>query len=78
VLHRGKRHIWGGRESVRRALYIAAFIASRYDPALKAIRKRLQDAEKPVKVALTACAKKLLTILNAMMKNGQDYVRQAV
>lgn len=76
-LHRGKRRIWGGRAGVRRALYIAAFIASRYDPALKAFRKRLQDAGKPVKVALTACARKLLTILNAMMKNGKDYVKQA-
>ena len=76
-LHRGKRHIWGGRADVRRALYIAAFIASRHDSALKACRKRLQDAGKPVKVAITACARKLLTILNAMMKNGQDYVKQA-
>lgn len=76
-LHRGKRRIWGGRADVRRALYIAAFIASRYDPALKAFRKRLQDAGKPAKVAITACARKLLTILNAMCKNGQDYVKQA-
>jgi transposase len=76
-IHRGKRHIWGGRETARRALYIAAFIASRYDPAIKAFRKRLQDAGKPVKVAITACARKLLTILNAMEKKGENYVKQA-
>ena len=75
--HRGKRRIWGGRADVRRALYIAAFVASRYDPAIKAFRKRLQDAGKPLKVAITACARKLLTILNAMMKNGQNYVKLA-
>ena len=76
-LHRGKRHIWGGRADVRRALYIAAFIASRYEPTMKAFRARLQAAGKPVKVVLTACARKLLTILNAMVKNGQDYEKQA-
>ncbi len=75
-LSRGKRHIWGGRAGVRRALYLAAFIASRYDPVLKAFRTRLQDAGKPTKVALTACARKLLTILNAMMRDGKDYVKQ--
>ena len=76
-LHRGKRHVWGGRADVRRTLYIAAFIASRYDPTIGAFRKRLQDAGKPVKVAITACARKLLTILNAMVRNKQDYHKQA-
>jgi transposase len=75
-LSRGKRHIWGGRAGVRRALYLAGFVASRYDPVLKAFRHRLQDAGKPTKVALTACARKLLTILNAMMRDGRDYVKQ--
>ena len=74
--HRGKRRIWGGRDTARRALYIAAFIASRFDPTIKAFRKRLQDAGKPVKVAIIACARKLLTILNAMARNGENYVRQ--
>jgi len=74
--HRGKRCIWGGRETARRALYIAAFIASRFDPTIKAFRKRLQDAGKPVKVAIIACARKLLTILNAMARNGENSVRQ--
>ena len=76
-LHRGKRHVWGGRADVRRALYLAAFIASRYDPTLKAFRKRLQDAGKPVKVAITACARKLLTMLNAMVRDQKDYRKQA-
>jgi transposase len=76
-LHRGTRHIWGGRAEVRRALYIAAFVASRHDPVFKAFRTRLTDAGKPLKVALTACARKLLTILNAMIRTGQDYRRQS-
>ena len=72
-LHRGKRRIWGGRADLRRALYIAAFIASRYDPALKAFRQRLEAAGKPAKLAITACARKLLTILNAMARDHADY-----
>ena len=72
-LRRGKRRIWGGRADVRRALYIAGFIASRHDATLKAFRQRLEAAGKPAKVAITACARKLLTILNAMVRNNQDY-----
>lgn len=72
-LHRGKRRIWGGRADLRRALYLAGFVASRHDPTLKAFRQRLQDAGKPPKLAITACARKLLTILNAMFKTRQDY-----
>lgn len=72
-IHRGKRRIWGGRADVRRALYIAAFIASRHDPVIKAFRTRLQNAGKPVKLAITACARKLLTILNAMIRDEKDY-----
>lgn len=75
--HRGKRRIWGGRADVRRALYLAAFIASRYDPVIKAFRSRLRAAGKATKLAITACARKLLTILNAMMRSGQDYRKQA-
>jgi transposase len=76
-LSRGKRHIWGGRADVRRALYLAGFIASRYDPVLKAFRARLQAAGKPVKLAITACARKLLTILNAMLRDRKDYLKLA-
>lgn len=72
-LRRGKRRIWGGRADLRRALYLAAFIASRYDPTFKAFRQRLQEAGKPVKLVITACARKLLTILNAMFRDKANY-----
>ncbi len=70
---RGRRHVWGGRADVRRALYLAAFIASRRDPALKAARDRLEAAGKPAKVAILATARKLLTILNAMSRDQRNY-----
>ena len=70
---RGQRHIWGGRKEVRKSLYQAAFIASRYDPALKALRKRLQDAGKPFKVAIIAVARVLLTQINAILRENRDY-----
>lgn len=72
-LHRGKRRIWGGRATLRRAIYIAAFIASRHDRRFKTFRKSLEAAGKPVKVAITACARKLLTILNAMFRDQENY-----
>jgi transposase len=75
-LYRGKRHVWGGRADVRRALYLAGFIASRFDPAIKAFRTRLEAAGKPPKLAITACARKLLTILNAMLRDRKDYLKQ--
>ena len=67
--HRGKRMIKGGRPAVRRALYMAALVASRYNPVIKEFYQRLRLAGKPPKVALTACMRKLLVILNAMLKN---------
>ena len=70
---RGRRCIWGGRKPVRRDLYLAAFIASRYDPELKACRARMIEAGKPLKVALIAIARKLLTRLNAMFRDSDDY-----
>lgn len=70
---RGRRHVWGGRAGVRRVLYLAAFIASRSDPALKAMRQRLEANGKPFKVAIIAVARKLLTILNAMARDGKTY-----
>lgn len=70
---RGRRMIWGGREEARRALYLAAFIASRCDPKLKAFRKRLEDAGKHFKVAIIAVARKLVTILNAVLKTRTEY-----
>ncbi len=70
---RGKRRVWGGRAEVRRSLYLAGFIASRYDPRLRAFRKRLEAAGKPAKVAIVTVARKLLTILNAMLRDGCGY-----
>ena len=70
---RGRRRVWGGRAEVRRSLYLAGFIASRYDPRLRAFRQRLETAGKPAKVAIVAVARKLLTILNAMFRDGNDY-----
>jgi transposase len=66
---RGKRMIQGGRPAVRQALYMAALVASRHNPVIKEFYQRLRLAGKPAKVALTACMRKLLVILNAMLKN---------
>ena len=76
-LFRGARHVRGGRAEVRRALYVAAFVASRCDPRFKAFRQRLEAAGKPFKGAIIACARKLLSILDAMLRAGQDYRRPA-
>jgi transposase len=65
---RGKRTCWGGRASVRKAVYMAALVASRYNPVIRGLYQRLIEAGKPKKVALTACMRKLLIILNAMLK----------
>lgn len=70
---RGKRSIRGGRATVRSALYIAALHASRHAEVFRAYRTRLIAAGKPVKLVLTATAHKLLTILNAMMKSGEEF-----
>lgn len=72
-LARGKRRVWGGRPSLTRALYLAAFIASRHDPNVKAFRAKLQAAGKPVKVAIIACARRLLTTLAAMIRDRKEY-----
>lgn len=74
---RGRRRIWGGRAELRRTLYLAAFIASRHDPRIKAFRARLEAAGKPPKLAIIACARKLLTILNAMLRDATDYSKPA-
>jgi transposase len=65
---RGKRSIWGGRASVRTALYMAALTAQRYNPVIRKFAERLKQAGKPFKVVLTACMRKLLIILNALAK----------
>ena len=66
---RGSRTIWGGRASVRATLYMSTLVAVRYNPVLKAFYERLRAVGKAAKVALTACMRKLLTILNAMVKH---------
>ena len=66
---RGRRTVWGGRANVRAALYMAALVASRHNPVLRRFYQRLLKAGKPKKVALTAVMRKLLTILNAMVRD---------
>ena len=66
----GKRRIWGGRAEVRQPLYMAALTAVRWNPVLKTFYKRLVGAGKPKKVALTACMRKLLCMLNAMVRTN--------
>jgi len=70
---RGKRMIRGGRSYLRRMLYIAAVVASRFNPVIRAFYQRLVAAGKPKKVALTACMRKLVLILNAMVKHNQPW-----
>jgi transposase len=70
---RGKRRCWGGRGHVRAVLYMAALAASRCNPVLKAFYRRLLARGKPVKLALTACMRRLLTILNAMVKTQRAW-----
>lgn len=70
---KGKRTTWGGRANVRAALYMASLSAVRHDPRLKAFYERLLQAGKPKKVALVACMRKLLTIINAVMKSGKPW-----
>jgi transposase len=65
---RGRRTVWGGRARLRAVLYMAALVASRRNPIIAAFYQRLLDAGKAKKVALVACMRKLITILNAMMR----------
>lgn len=71
--HRGLRRIWGGRAHVRRALYMATLVATRYNPVIRAFYRHLLTGGKPKLVALVACMRKLLTILNAMIKAQQPW-----
>jgi transposase len=73
---RGKRSVWGGRSKVRAALYMAALVAARRNPVIQAFYDRLVGAGKPKKVALTACMRKLLTILNAMIRHQTPWSLQ--
>ena len=70
---RGERTCWGGRADVRAVLYMGALTATRCNPVIRAFYQRLLAAGKPKKVALVACMHKLLTILNAMVRDGRSW-----
>jgi len=74
---RGKRAIWGGRASTRAVLYMATLVASRRNPVIRATYERLVAAGKAKKVALVACMRKLLLMLNAMMRDGKPWLPPA-
>ncbi len=67
---RGTRHIYGGRAELRRVLYMAALSASRYNLVIKEFYERLCAKQKPFKVAITACMRKLLSIINVMVRDN--------
>jgi transposase len=71
---RGKRRIFGGRANVRQVLFMATMVAVRYNPVLKGFYARLLERGKLKKVVLVACMHKLLTILNAIVKQGKAWV----
>ena len=73
---RGKRTVWGGRARVRAVLYMATLAASRFNPVIRDFYQRLLAAGKPKKVALVACMRKLLVILNSMLKQRSPWRAQ--
>lgn len=76
--YRGHRRIYGGRARVRQALYMAALSAKTHNPVFRAFYQRLVDAGKPKKVALVACMRKLVTILNAMLRDRTAWQPQGL
>jgi len=70
---RGRRHIFGGRADVRSVLYMAALSGIRFNPVIRTFYDRLMAKGKLFKVAITACMRKLLTILNAMIRDGSNW-----
>lgn len=70
---RGRRCVWGGRATVRKVLYMATLSAVRHNATIKAFYQRLKEAGKPSKVALVACMRKLLTMLNAMVRDQKPW-----
>ena len=70
---RGKRMIWGGRATVRSALYLSVWSACKWNPVIRPFYERLRDQGKPARVAQTACMRKLLIILNAMVRDGRSW-----
>ena len=76
--YQGKRTTWGGRATVRSALYMATLVAVRHNPPLRTVYQHLLDQGKEKKVALIACARKLLTCLNAMLKSRTPWQDELV
>ena len=74
--HRGKRFIWGGRADVRAVLYMATVSAMRFNTRIKPFAERLKQAGKPGKVIMVACMRKLLTIMNTILKNNTPWSPQ--
>lgn len=72
-MRRGQRHCWGGRPVVRQVLYMAALVAAHWNPVLRTFYQRLRAAGKPAKVALVAVARKLLVLLNAMLRDQRPW-----
>jgi len=70
---KGKRTVWGGRSQVRTSLYMATLSAKRFNPPIKVFHERLMANGKTNKVAMVACMRKLLTILNSMLRNKTDW-----
>ncbi len=75
---RGSRHVWGGRAPVRSVLYMATITAIRCNPVIRDFHGRLRAAGKKPKVAITACMRKLLTILNSMVRSNTPWQPQNV
>ena len=75
---RGIRTVWGGRSGVRTTLYMATLCATRHNPAIRGFYGRLVAAGKPKKVALTACMRKLLTILAAVLRNRTSWRTETI
>ena len=71
--HRGKRFVWGGRADVRAVLYMAAISAIRCNDTIRVFAERLKKAGKPPKVVIVACMRKLLTMMNVMLKNNTQW-----
>lgn len=72
-LMRGKRSVWGGRASVRAVLYMAALVSTRFNPVIKSFYQRLLEKGKAKKVAIVACMRRLLTIMNAILKTKKAW-----
>lgn len=71
--HKGKRCIWGGRQHIRNATYMAALVAGNHNPTLASFKRRLIQNGKPTKVAIVAVMRKLITILNTMLRNDTPW-----